>query len=220
MLASFSMSAKAVARCSSRSRATAACFAPTAMCRAHRYKKRGSRDTRPDVAPARRTKCQSHKPHSVKSRDTARGEALGGDLGQVAGTSLDKGVELDALAKLPKDERKGLIDRAKAGQRVSARKEAKLAADPLCDVMAAERQVARLMDACRHYFCSGVLVKCVSLIRLPFSSSTQTSYPSARSAATSEETCSGVSHKTVETVPSSALAFTHQVTAYFPFASR
>ena len=34
----------------------------------------------------------------------ARGEALGDDLGAVTGTSLDKGVELDALAKLPKDE--------------------------------------------------------------------------------------------------------------------
>ncbi len=30
---------------------------------------------------------------------------------------LDKGVELDALAKMPKDERKGLMDRAKAGER-------------------------------------------------------------------------------------------------------
>ena len=47
----------------------------------------------------------------------ARGEALGDDLGAVTGTSLDKGMELDALAKLPKDERKGLIDRAKAGER-------------------------------------------------------------------------------------------------------
>ena len=71
-----------------------------------------------------------------------------------------------------------------------------------------------------HYFCSGVFVKRVSLIRLPFSSSTQTSYPSARSAATSKEACFGVSHKTVETVPSASLAFTHQVKAYLPFASR
>ena len=38
----------------------------------------------------------------------ARGEALGDDLGAVTGTSLDKGVELDALAKMPKDERKWL----------------------------------------------------------------------------------------------------------------
>jgi hypothetical protein len=35
----------------------------------------------------------------------ARSEALGDDLGAVTGTSLDKGVELDALARLPKDER-------------------------------------------------------------------------------------------------------------------
>jgi hypothetical protein len=52
----------------------------------------------------------------------ARGEALGDDLGSVTGTSLDKGVELVALAKLPKDERKGLINRAKAGERVTARR--------------------------------------------------------------------------------------------------
>ena len=37
-------------------------------------------------------------------RAAARGEALGDDLGAVTETSLDKGVELDALAKLPKDE--------------------------------------------------------------------------------------------------------------------
>jgi len=40
-------------------------------------------------------------------RAAARGEAIRDDLGAVTGTSLDKGVELDALAKLPKDERKG-----------------------------------------------------------------------------------------------------------------
>jgi hypothetical protein len=56
-------------------------------------------------------------------RAAARGEALGDDLGAVTGTSLDKGVELDALAKMPKDERKGLIDRARTGERVTARKE-------------------------------------------------------------------------------------------------
>jgi len=35
----------------------------------------------------------------------ARGEALGDDLSVIAGTSLDKGVELDALAKVATDER-------------------------------------------------------------------------------------------------------------------
>jgi len=69
---------------------------------------------------------------------SARGEALGDDLGAVTGTSLDKGMELDALAKLPKDERKGLIDRAKAGETGRARKEPKIAAEPLCDTLASE----------------------------------------------------------------------------------
>jgi hypothetical protein len=64
----------------------------------------------------------------LSAETAARGETLGDELGAVTGTSLDKGMELDALAKLPKDERKGLIDRAKAGERVTARKEPKIAA--------------------------------------------------------------------------------------------
>lgn len=55
----------------------------------------------------------------------ARAEALGDDLPRVAGTSLDKGVELDALAKLPLPERAELIERAQAGEAVSARAAAK-----------------------------------------------------------------------------------------------
>ena len=51
----------------------------------------------------------------------ARAEALGDDLPRVQGTSLDKGVELDALARLPEPERKELIDRAAAGEVVTAR---------------------------------------------------------------------------------------------------
>ena len=51
----------------------------------------------------------------------ARAEALGDDLPRVAGTSLDKGVELDALAKLPEADRADLIERAQAGEKVSAR---------------------------------------------------------------------------------------------------
>lgn len=43
-------------------------------------------------------------------RAAARGESLGDDLAAVTGTSLDKGVELDALAKLPKGEQKVVID--------------------------------------------------------------------------------------------------------------
>ena len=51
----------------------------------------------------------------------ARAEALGDDLPRVTGTSLDKGVELDALAKLPEADRAELIERAQAGEKVSAR---------------------------------------------------------------------------------------------------
>lgn len=53
----------------------------------------------------------------------ARGDALGELLHEIAGTSLDKGVELDALKALPETTRATLIERAKAGERVSARVE-------------------------------------------------------------------------------------------------
>jgi N6-adenosine-specific RNA methylase IME4 len=59
-------------------------------------------------------------------REARRGEVIGADaLTKVARTSLDKGDELDALAKLPEDRRAALIDRAVAGERVSAKNEAK-----------------------------------------------------------------------------------------------
>lgn len=54
-------------------------------------------------------------------RNVARAEAIGDDLLRLTGTSLDKGVELDALAKLPEPERKELIERAAAGEAVTAR---------------------------------------------------------------------------------------------------
>lgn len=43
------------------------------------------------------------------------------DMQAIVGTSLDKGVELDALAKLPVEQRKPIIERAAAGEKVSAR---------------------------------------------------------------------------------------------------
>lgn len=51
----------------------------------------------------------------------ARAENLGSDIRRIVGTSLDKGVEMDALIKLPEPERAGLITRAEAGEKVSAR---------------------------------------------------------------------------------------------------
>lgn len=63
-------------------------------------------------------------------RHIARAEALGDDLPRVIGTSLDKGVELDALAKLPEADRAELIERAQAGEKVSARDAAPAAPTP------------------------------------------------------------------------------------------
>lgn len=66
------------------------------------------------------------KDKSTISRAAARGEALGADLDAVTGTSLDKGVELDALVKMEPDERAPIIERARAGEDVSARRSVKI----------------------------------------------------------------------------------------------
>lgn len=61
------------------------------------------------------------------ARETARGESIH-DVASLAGTSLDKGDELDALAKLAKlapEKQCELIDRAIAGEKVSAKVEIK-----------------------------------------------------------------------------------------------
>jgi ParB/RepB/Spo0J family partition protein len=56
-------------------------------------------------------------------RDAQRGEDIGADaLAKVVNTSLDKGEELDALAKLEPAHRTRLIERAAAGEDVSAKR--------------------------------------------------------------------------------------------------
>lgn len=55
------------------------------------------------------------------NRKIRRARDLGQDIHRIVGTSLDKGVEMDALLKLPKPERAELIERAAAGEQVSAR---------------------------------------------------------------------------------------------------
>ena len=52
--------------------------------------------------------------------DVARAEALGDVIERVSGTSLERGVELDALVKLSEADCEALIDRTSAGERVSA----------------------------------------------------------------------------------------------------
>lgn len=61
-------------------------------------------------------------------REAKRGEDIGADtLKRVVGTSLDKGEELDALAKLPEERRASVVERATSGEKVSAQVELKLA---------------------------------------------------------------------------------------------
>ena len=69
----------------------------------------------------RATADATGKDRRTIERAAARGKELGDDLKAIVGTSLDKGAELDALAKMGNDERAPLIARAKAGETVSAR---------------------------------------------------------------------------------------------------
>ena len=55
------------------------------------------------------------------NRSLRRANILGGDLVRLTGTSLDSGVEMDALCKMPEIRRKQFIDRAVAGEKVSAK---------------------------------------------------------------------------------------------------
>ncbi|WP_143348392.1 ParB/RepB/Spo0J family partition protein [Ensifer adhaerens] len=50
------------------------------------------------------------------NRKLRRARELGDDVSAIVNTSLDSGVEMDALIKLPQDERKELIDRAASGE--------------------------------------------------------------------------------------------------------
>ena len=67
------------------------------------------------------TAKKTGRPERVIQRDAARGKALGESLKDIAGTSLDKGVELDALAKLDPEQRAEVIDKVKRGEIKSAR---------------------------------------------------------------------------------------------------
>ena len=78
-------------------------------------------------------------------REAARGAAIAGDvLAQVKGTKLDRGVELDALAKMEPEEQRAAIKQARAGGNASVRNaapmtaidKARLAMDKLTDAEA------------------------------------------------------------------------------------
>ena len=106
-----------------------------------------ARKTSDNLSFVSSTSSATSKDRRTIERAAARGEALGADLDAIAGTSLDKGVELDALAKMPVPERKKLIDCAKAGEIVSARKVRDIKdADKAIGVVASEEFANWLME--------------------------------------------------------------------------
>lgn len=91
------------------------------------------------------------------NRKLRRARELGDDAQKIANTSLDSGVEMDALIKLTADKRESLIARAEAGEKVSARPAPNtkpITADKAFDVIAddAAKAVASNKDKNRQAF--------------------------------------------------------------------
>jgi N6-adenosine-specific RNA methylase IME4/ParB-like chromosome segregation protein Spo0J len=63
---------------------------------------------------------ETGKSNATVKRAVARGEKIA-NVGELAGTSLDKGEELDHLAKLPEPVQRDLIERACRGEKVTAK---------------------------------------------------------------------------------------------------
>ncbi len=66
------------------------------------------------------TASRTGRSTAAVARDVTRANALGPDLDRVAGTSLDTGAQLDALAKMPPEDRAPIIAAAELGEKVSA----------------------------------------------------------------------------------------------------
>jgi uncharacterized ParB-like nuclease family protein len=86
--------------------------------------RRAGQKSGPDIGSIR---DQAHRTGESKDRvqrSNQRFEALGSALlTSIVDTALDKGTELDALAKLPNADRENLARRAASGEEVSAKKE-------------------------------------------------------------------------------------------------
>ena len=111
---------------------------------AHASNRAQGKDASDKMSFASATAEVTGKDRRTVERAAARGKALGADLKVIAGTALDKGAELDALARMKPAERAPLIERARAGERVSARVEVPPAKD--ADEIEAE-QKRSLMNA-------------------------------------------------------------------------
>jgi ParB-like chromosome segregation protein Spo0J len=83
----------------------------------------GGKDTKPAKLAtfAEDTARKTGESRRKVERDATRGKKVK-VLADIAGTSLDQGDQLDALAKLSEKEQRDLADRAKAGENVSAKK--------------------------------------------------------------------------------------------------
>jgi ParB-like chromosome segregation protein Spo0J len=66
------------------------------------------------------TAARTGKGRSTIARDVTRAKQVA-VLDQIVGTSLDQGGEIDALAKLPEKEQRTLAERARNGEKVSAK---------------------------------------------------------------------------------------------------
>jgi ParB-like chromosome segregation protein Spo0J len=75
------------------------------------------------------TAKKTGKGESTIARAAARGKKVK-VLADIAGTALDKGTELDALAKLDESEQRELAERAKNGEEVSAKEPVEKATEP------------------------------------------------------------------------------------------
>ncbi len=67
------------------------------------------------------TAAKTGRSKRAVEQDATRGKRLGDDLERIAGTSLDKGTELDALADMTPEERAPLIEAAERGETVTAK---------------------------------------------------------------------------------------------------
>jgi hypothetical protein len=86
--------------------------------------RRAGQETGPDAGSLQDQANQTGESKAKIHRSQKRFETIGPEfLESIVGTSLDTGVELDALAELPEQIRGELVTRAAAGDEVSAKKE-------------------------------------------------------------------------------------------------
>jgi N6-adenosine-specific RNA methylase IME4/ParB-like chromosome segregation protein Spo0J len=107
---------------------------------AGRGKKKRSQESQNETF-VKDTARKTGRGRSTVARDATRGSKIK-VLTEVAGTSLDQGAELDALAKLPDEEQHKLAERAKAGEKVSAKTRVKQISRQEREVTLAAKQLA------------------------------------------------------------------------------